>query len=37
MKLSRAFTERARLTKAYEAIISNINQIDFNIEVKNVS
>lgn len=37
MKLSRAFTERARLTKAYEAMIGNINQTDFNIEVKNVS
>lgn len=37
MKLSRAFTERARLTKAYEAIIGNINQTDFNLEVKNVS
>lgn len=29
MKLSRAFTERARLTKAYEALIGNINQTDF--------
>ena len=37
MKLSRAFTERARLTKAYEAIIGSINQTDFNIEVKNVT
>ena len=37
MKLSRAFTERARLTKAYEAIIGNINQTDFNLEVKNVT
>lgn len=37
MKLSRAFTERARLTKAYEALIGNINQTDFNIEVKDVA
>ena len=37
MKLSRAFTERARLTKAYEAIIGNLNQTDFNLEVKNVT
>lgn len=34
MKLSRAFTERARLTKEYEEIVSNIGQSDFSLEVK---
>lgn len=37
MKLSRAFTERARLTRAYEKIVSNINSLEFNIEVKDPS